>query len=356
MLHAPRIGVLTFHRCINYGSYWQARSLVTGLRARGHEAVLLDHDCPRVKWAEYRCAFQPLLPTRTPRRDFELYSRKAKKVLDAADRLPLSPRFHLDAPGQAGAHEIVVVGSDEVWNLRHPWYGGRSIFYGDGIEAERLVSYAASFGNHDAAWGLDGAWADKLKAFDAIAVRDDNSKALVAGALGAEPEIVLDPCLQFPPEAAMGETQDSENYIAVYGHSFPAWFAARVREWADRTGRRLVSIGYRNDWADEQRIDAGPDDFARLIARSAGVATNFFHGCVFSLVAGRPFACASSDYRSNKVRDLLRKVGAEPHLTTETDGSDRFDLLLRRPLDAAIGERIGALRERSFRYLDHVLA
>ena len=25
---SARIGVLTFHRCINYGSYWQARCLV----------------------------------------------------------------------------------------------------------------------------------------------------------------------------------------------------------------------------------------------------------------------------------------------------------------------------------------
>jgi hypothetical protein len=29
-----RVGVLTFHRCINYGSYWQARCLVEGLRKR----------------------------------------------------------------------------------------------------------------------------------------------------------------------------------------------------------------------------------------------------------------------------------------------------------------------------------
>ena len=51
-----KIGVLTFHRCINYGSYWQARCLVEGLRARGHDAVLLDHDSPQVNRAEWRCA------------------------------------------------------------------------------------------------------------------------------------------------------------------------------------------------------------------------------------------------------------------------------------------------------------
>ena len=56
-----KIGVLTFHRCINYGSYWQARCLVEGLRARGLDAVLLDHDSPRANRAEWRCAFQPML-------------------------------------------------------------------------------------------------------------------------------------------------------------------------------------------------------------------------------------------------------------------------------------------------------
>ena len=82
-----KVGVLTFHRCINYGSYWQARALVEGLRARGHDAELLDHDCPRVRYAELRCAFQPLLPRRSPRSDFPEYAAKARRVLAAADAL-----------------------------------------------------------------------------------------------------------------------------------------------------------------------------------------------------------------------------------------------------------------------------
>ena len=41
-----KIGVLTFHRCINYGSYWQARSLVEGLRSRGRTPT----EEPEVLW------------------------------------------------------------------------------------------------------------------------------------------------------------------------------------------------------------------------------------------------------------------------------------------------------------------
>ena len=86
-----RIGVLTFHRCINYGSYWQARCLVEGLRAAGHDAVLLDHDAAAVRHAEWRCAFQPHLPVRRPRADLRRFAAKTPPFLAAFDRLPQSP-------------------------------------------------------------------------------------------------------------------------------------------------------------------------------------------------------------------------------------------------------------------------
>ena len=50
-----------------------------------------------------------------------------------------------------------MVGSDEVWNFRHPWYGSKPIFFGDGLNADRLVSYAASFGKFNETYGSLGA-------------------------------------------------------------------------------------------------------------------------------------------------------------------------------------------------------
>ena len=182
-----KIGVLTFHRCINYGSYWQARCLVEGLRSRGFDAELLDHHSDDVERAELRCAFQPKLPERSPRSDLRSYGAKARLFHDAFRRLPLSRRFSLHQPEQAGSYDAIVVGSDEVWNFRHPWYGSKPIFFGDGLKADRLVSYAASFGNHSAWHGIHGEWAAKLDNFSAISVRDENSSQLVREGIGAEP-------------------------------------------------------------------------------------------------------------------------------------------------------------------------
>lgn len=352
-----KIGILTFHRCINYGSYWQGRCLAEGLRAAGHDVVILDHDSRRINIAEWRCAFRPTLPRATRPEDHGNYRQKIRRFFRAFRSLPLSRRFQLEAPDGAEPCDLVVVGSDEVWNLSHPWYGRYSLFYGDGFGGQRLISYAASFGSHDAALGLAPEWAEKLRGFQRISVRDESSRSIVENAIGLRPQLVLDPCLQFPvvPEDPDGEPPQ-QPYAVVYGHGFSEAFAAQVRRWAKRRGLRLVSIGYRNDWADQQWIDAGPHEFAHAMAGAEAVATNFFHGCVFALGNAKPFACEESRYRSNKLRGLTTMLGAGQHLSPENAPASCIGALLGEPLDPAILERIGHLRRRSGEYLDLALA
>jgi hypothetical protein len=349
-----RIGILTFHRCINYGSYWQARCLVEGLRQEGHDAVLLDHRCGEVDRVEWRSAMQPLLPRRSGRADVKLYARKVRRFCKAIEALPLSAPFPLSRPEEAPACDLVVVGSDEVWNFSHPWYGGRALFFGHGIRARRLVSYAASFGNFDFAAGIEPHWINQLRRFDAIAVRDDNSRRLVAEALGSAPTRVLDPCLQFPPAIEPQTAAGMQPLAVVYGHSFPDALGTAARRWADQRGLRLLSVGYRNDWADEQLLTAGPLEFARLIAGAAAVVTNFFHGCVFALLHAKPFVCAVSPYRMNKVRDLTGVLGTENRLLRNGE-SCRLAGLLDTPLPDTVPATLAALRRESQAYLRSIL-
>jgi hypothetical protein len=348
-----KIGVLTFHKCVNYGSYWQARCLVERLRARGHDTELLDHDCRCVRRAEAKCALQPKLPEWTPRSELPQYRAKARKFIDAIAALPLSRRFSLHEPEAAGQYDAIVIGSDEVWNFHHPWYGSKPIFFGDGLSAKRLVSYGASFGNHSAWHGIHPAWARKLDRFSAISVRDENSWHLVRGGTDREPALVVDPCLLNPQPA---KAEAAEPYALVYGYGFPTWLKTAARHWSDRTGIRLVSVGYSNEFADEQRIAEGPIEFARLVAGAHAVITNFFHGCVFALVHGKPWATAPSDYRSIKIPDLAAVVGAEDRLVNSRTRESTFAALLETPVRPAVDARIAELRARSEAYLDEALA
>ena len=356
MAGKQRIGVLTFHRCINYGSYWQARALVEGLRTRGHDAELLDHRNDKVTSAEWRCAFQPTLPERTPRSDFPLYAAKTRRFLDAFASLPESAPFPLDTPALPHGYDAVVVGSDEVWNLSHPWYGGKELFYGHGLGSARLVSYAASFGNYSCHWGISAALADRLKGFERLSVRDENSYWLVHGSTGRDPAMVLDPVLQWPETSSVeARTDPRPPYILLYGHGFPDWYLREVRSAADRNQQKVVSIGYRNPMADEQLLDAGPLEFAEAMAGAAAVATNFFHGSVFALRHGKPFAAVSTPYRHNKLRDLTAALGCEERLMLEEPADGLVADLLSRPPGAAVDARIAELRKQSHDFLDEAL-
>ena len=351
----PTVGVLTFHRCINYGSYWQARCLIDGLRKRGLNAIILDHDSSRVKASEWRCALRPVPARSLPSGDLFSYGLKLLRLSHARARIPRSRKFPLDEPSQMEKFDTVVVGSDEVWNLTHPWYGGCRLFFGEGVFAKRLISYAASFGNYDGNGGLDKMWADYLSRFSAVSVRDHNSQRILTTALKATVPLVLDPCLQFPARPRRKAASRPLPFVAVYGHSFSATFVQQVRRVARSRNLRLLSIGYDNPWTDLQRIGASPEEFAWFMANATCIATNFFHGCVFALKNLKPFVTELSAYRGNKILGLLEQVGAENHLLSENSPDSACQKCLGRPLDPAVSARIHSLRERSNLYLDHAL-
>jgi hypothetical protein len=355
MTTPQKVGVLTFHRCINYGSYWQARAVVEGLRQAGHDAVLLDHHSARVNRAEWRNAFQPTLPRRTARSDYASYAVKTRKFFEAFAQLPLSLPFKLEDPAGMERCDAVVVGSDEVWNLRHPWYAACPLFFGEGVKSEHLVSYAASFGCHDADEPLDERWAEPLRRFAALAVRDDNSRRLLAASLGSEPELVLDPCLQFDG-VCRREGEACADTAVVYGHGFSADFAGAVRDWAERRSVRLVSIGYRNDWADAQWLSAGPEEFASAMGAARAVVTNFFHGCVFALLNEKPFVCTPTEYRRNKLSALIGSVAAEERMIDGPAHGAAVAAALDEAPNGQTRARLLALRLRSAAYLAHALA
>lgn len=356
MAEEPAIGLLTFHRCFNYGSYWQARALLEGLGAIGQEAILMDHRSPRVERAERACGLHPTLPMANRLFDGVRYGTKILKFSMAIAALPKTRSFALEDPANWPRFDTVVVGSDEVWNLCHPWYGGCPLFFGEHLRASRLIAYAASFGSYDARSGLPLRWSQQLKHFQAISVRDQNSFDLIRSTTGRMPSLVLDPCLQFPATVVRESgRRPKEPFIAVYGHTFPDVFGRRVRRVARAWGVPLVSIGYRNPWADRQWLSAGPMDFVQAMSCATAVVTNFFHGCIFALRFKRPFIAAPSEYRSTKIRDLLSLLEADRHQIVDETAKSRIERSLRIPPSAQVFHRIAELRDASTAYLQEAL-
>jgi hypothetical protein len=141
----------------------------------------------------------------------------------------------------------------------------------------------------------------------------------------------------------------------VYGHNFTDSFIHEIRQWANDRKLPLISIGYRNDWADEQWLTADPHEFAHFMTGAQAVVTNFFHGCVFSLRNAKPFVCEATPYRSNKLQGLMAKIGGEKHLLPEGTPASVFNARLNEPLNPEILQKIESLRHTSEAFLDRAL-
>jgi exopolysaccharide biosynthesis predicted pyruvyltransferase EpsI len=87
------------------------------------------------------------------------------------------------------------------------------------------------------------------------------------------------------------------------------------------------------------------------MAGARSVITNFFHGCIFAVLNGKPWAAAPSDYRSIKIPDLANALGAQHRIVDEqTSDADVF-ALLDAPRRPQVSERLSEYRGRSEAYL-----
>lgn len=93
--------------------------------------------------------------------------------------------------------DYLVIGSDEVFNCvqKNRNVGYSPELFGEGNNAKRLISYAASFGNTTLEkldkYKKKDEIASLLKKFDAISVRDSNSGKIVESLTGRFPTITL---------------------------------------------------------------------------------------------------------------------------------------------------------------------
>jgi hypothetical protein len=348
-----KIGILTFHRCVNYGAYWQVRYLTEYFKRQGYEPQVLDYGWRGFFVKEIGHALRPFRGA--PKSDVLRFGAKTLKCYRAQQKIRRTPSFPLRNPPDFSEFDLIAVGSDEVWNLSHPWLGKVPIFFGDQLKPKRLVSYAASFGNYPAANGLPAEWVQRLRRFDYLSVRDKNSFDLVEREVGRTPTFVLDPCLlaetlQDPPRGT-----SEPPYVLVYGNRFVPELVKATQDWARARSLRIISIGYRNDWTDHSVITAGPHDFLRMMNQAAAVVTTYFHGCVFSLRCQRPFVAQLSPYRANKVGGLLSAVKAT-HRVFDPAIPRQLDTLLTTPIEPEVLAAISAHRKVSHNFLQTCLA
>lgn len=118
-------------------------------------------------------------------------------------------------------YDVVVIGSDEVFNCtQKTWFGFSSQLFGKGLNASRIITYAASFGattiDKLQLVGKKEIVSSLLHDLDAISVRDENSMKVIEELTGRTPWLHVDPVLIFDYNQFIPDKFNRNEYIIVY--------------------------------------------------------------------------------------------------------------------------------------------
>lgn len=315
------VGIVSMYRVPNYGSYLQSLGLMNTLRSLGFSPKLLD--------------YRPGAPVIPHSAIYHLLWRlKKMPVVECAfdaiafrlngDSFPLRykreflPEIGVGyAPNYRDSVDVAIVGSDEVFNCLQSGFnvGFSPMLFGENVQAGKVTSYAASFGNStiDAlrSFGVADKVAGWLSNMSAISVRDSNSKGIVDELLGTDvAQVHLDPVL-VSDYVLPDVTLDVGPYAVLYTYKNRVYADEEIeaiRHFCDENGLRLVSFGDGKEWADD-RINVAPLEMLAYFSKASFVITDTFHGAVFSIKTNRNFAVIVRDDNRNKLEDLLLRVG-----------------------------------------------
>jgi hypothetical protein len=262
--------------------------------------------------------------------------------------------------------DLLLIGSDEVFNYtQNHSFGYVQEFFGHGVQARQVMSYAACAGFANRQDVIDDDMAEELgsglRGFLRIGVRDENTREMVEYCTGQLPVMTLDPTLiyDFSSEIPAGPVL-RPGYLLVYAYEGrfedPADIAA-VREIARSRGLRIVSACSYQFWCDESVV-LKPFELLAAFRDADCVITETFHGTIYSILFQKRFVAllrrqSSLGSNANKVEHLLRQVGLESRIASE---ATVFERVIEAPIDyAAVVERLAPMQSASRAFLDEAL-
>lgn len=347
-----RVALLTFHRGINHGSALQAYCLQEVLRGYGHEVSILDYvnrEHGRID-REAFLYFKPWLSARANLRRLQNV-RKVRAFRRFQERELNLHRVNGVLPsGERDGYDALVIGSDEVWNLNKPWMREDLIYFGQGLAFPRVVTYAVSCGDFDRPEALPGGVPELVRAMTAISVRDHNTKALVDGLTGGSAPLVADPTLLYPATNLVEEVREEQPYLLAYLNFLSAAHAAVLRTVARENSWKTVAASYPHAALDESHVHVGVGAWLGYFKQARAIVTNTYHGTIFAILSGRPFAVLDPGPKRLKIASLLEQLGLSERLVF---GSEELMWCLNEPVDESrLRTRLDALVGNSRKFLE----
>lgn len=319
-----KIGIVTYHRTLNYGAVMQALATRFVLEEMGHEVYYVDYwpDYHREKYAIFpKTKFAKMSWLR--KANFLLllflHYKTKKKRIENFEKFFQTYIYPYCRP-IGDTYDVVIYGSDQIWRKQKEIGEYNPFYFGENnIKTHHHVSYAASMGilpNSDA----DKANIKELVShLDRISVREEGLRQLLLSLGFENVSLSLDPTLLLSSEQwnkhLPTEPYKGEKYALTYIMGGNAFDLKEVKKFTDSKGLKLIVLrGYATTKETETNItSAGPLEFIRLIKNAEYVFSASFHGLAFSIIYGKQFF-TSFKANSGRAESLLNLLGIKGRL------------------------------------------
>lgn len=327
-----KIAIVTYYgENSNYGAFYQALGLSEYLKKNGNNKVVfygrkeLDETGDKSK-----------------------YTQKRRKYLSLARSQYFSINYDNDT-----RYDLAVLGSDQIWYDKKPY------FYGRGINADKIISYAPSVGNlmNSKVWWKNlikkvtgpiefQKWKEDLKRLDGISVRDVQTAKLVKKVANIEPNIVLDPTFLIDWNDYFDPCPVSDDFILIYSYELSEKDES-IQQIAKKLHYKVVAVNYENPRADYNDAYT-PGELLSLFKNAKIVFTDTFHGTVFSIIFKKVFLVFAGGVNTKPVM-FLKQLGIKNRVV-ETP-KDMMNCIKTNIDYENVYARIERLRQDSKNYL-----
>lgn len=309
-----KVGILTFQFADNYGAVLQCLALQEACKKYGADANVIDYLPSKMVSKKSRIK-KMLLP-----KGFEKKFEQFRNV-------------HFQRMSIKEACDVILVGSDQVWNSDINEYD--DFWICPEMKFQRLCSYAASFGKNQLTEKEENYLLNHKKEFEkyfSITVRENAGKKFLEK-LQLNAETVCDPTMLFYNHAALFENLAEKSgyktegeYVLVYSLEHSDKLDEMIQKVKKETGKKVIALHPMNaqlQLCDEFAADASVYDFLALIKNADYVLTNSFHGLAFSYIFRKKVYCFHHSSLSSRQSELIAR--SEFQVETISDGTYYID-------------------------------
>lgn len=324
-----KIGILTFHKSINYGSVLQSWALsrviskrfvveIIDYEPQNYEFLYANYR-PWKSWNNIKYNLKRMPLSSALNNQQQLF----KKFRDK--QLPLSRKKYNYNNGCDIKEEYkgIVVGSDQVWNIRAK--DCDPIFFLPFNYSGNKVSYACSINDTDyTEKNLPSNLASEICDFDFISIREESGKNKLEQFIAKQKKVytLLDPtllCNSSEYDSLLNDRIVDGKYIFLYN----VWTSEAGIQAAKFLSKKLNMPVYTIMTASNVKeinllkksgilvdtVRTSPSDFLNFFKYASYIVTESFHGTAFSLIFEKPFVCVRNRTNDERLNNILTLVG-----------------------------------------------